>query len=120
MNLYVDEDSVHATLVRLLRRAGHDVGVPSDAGLLGRSDAVQLRHSLSVGRTLLSANHRDFRELHDLIQMAGGRHAGILIVRRDNDRRRDLTPRGIVSAISHLLAAGVPLENEFAILNHWR
>jgi hypothetical protein len=33
---------------------------------------------------------------------------------------RDLTPRGIATAISHLLAAEVPLENEFVILNHWR
>ncbi len=120
MKLYVDEDSVHATLVRLMQRAGHDIEIPSDAGLVGRSDAVQLRYSISVGRPLLTANHRDFRELHDLIHMAHGSHAGILIVRRDNDRRRDLTPRGIVTAISHLLAANVPLENEFMILNHWR
>jgi hypothetical protein len=39
---------------------------------------------------------------------------------RDNDRRRDLTPRGIVTAISHLIAAHVPIENDFIILNHWR
>ena len=52
--------------------------------------------------------------------MAKGTHPGILIVRRDNDRRRDLTPRGIVTAISHLVAANVPIENEFIILNHWR
>jgi hypothetical protein len=68
----------------------------------------------------VSGNHDDYRELHDLIQMAAGGHAGILMVRRDNDRRRDLTPRGIVAAIAHLLAAGVPVENEFIILNHWR
>jgi hypothetical protein len=120
MNLYVDEDSVHGTLVRLLQRAGHDVEVPADAGLVARSDAVQLRYSISAGRGIVSGNHDDFRELHDLIQMAAGKHAGILMVRRDNDSRRDLTPRGIVTAISHLLDAGVPVENEFIILNHWR
>jgi hypothetical protein len=27
---------------------------------------------------------------------------------------------GIVAAISNLLAAGVPIENEFIILNNWR
>jgi hypothetical protein len=52
--------------------------------------------------------------------MAIGTHPGILSVRRDNDRRRDLTPRGIVQAIANLLAANVPVENEFIILNHWR
>jgi hypothetical protein len=70
------------------------------------------------GRGLLSQNHDDFEELHDLVRAAGGNHPGILIVRRDNDRRRDLTPRGIVTAISHLLAADVPVGNEFIILNH--
>jgi hypothetical protein len=43
-----------------------------------------------------------------------------LILRRDNDLRRDLTPRGIVSAIGNLLAANVPVENQFIVLNHWR
>jgi hypothetical protein len=120
MKLYIDDDTVNGLLVRLLQRAGHDIEIPSDVGLAGRSDAVHLRYSISAGRPLLSANHRDFQELHDLVRAAGGSHPGILIVRRDNDRRRDLTPRGIVTAISHLLDADVPVENEFIILNHWR
>lgn len=120
MKLYIDEDSVHGLLIGLLQRAGHDVEAPSDVGLVGRSDAVNLRYSISSRRSLLTANHDDFRELHDLIRATRGTHPGIFIVRRDNDRRRDLTPRGIVTAISHLLAAGVPVENEFIILNHWR
>lgn len=120
MKLYVDEDSVHELLLRLLQRAGHDIEVPSGVGLVGRSDPVNLRYSISSNRSLLSANHDDFEELHDLILQAGGTHPGILIVRRDNDRRRDPTPRGIATAISHLLDAGVRVENEFIILNHWR
>jgi hypothetical protein len=120
MNLYVDDDSVHGLLVRLLKRAGHDIEVPSDAGLAGDSDPKHLRYAISASRILLSANHDDFEELHDLIQQAGGTHSGILIVRRDNDRRRDLTARGIVTSISHLVDAGVPVENEFIILNQWR
>jgi hypothetical protein len=81
---------------------------------------VNFRHSISLRRSLLTANHDDFRDLHNLILQAGGIHPGVLIIRRDNDRRRDLTPRGIVTAIAHLLAAGAPIENEFIILNHWR
>jgi hypothetical protein len=120
MKLYIDDDTVDALLVRLLRRAGHDIEIPTDVGLAGRSDAVHLRHSIGENRPLLSANHRDFRELHDLVRAAGGTHPGILIVRRDNDRSRDLTPPGLVTAISHLLDAHVPVENQFIILNHWR
>jgi hypothetical protein len=120
MRLYLDDDSTHALLVRLLRQGGHEVELPQDVGLAGSSDPVHFTHSIASSRTLVSANYDDFEELHDLVLQSGGSHPGILIVRRDNDHRRDLTPRGIVTAISHLLAAKVPVENEFVILNQWR
>jgi hypothetical protein len=37
-----------------------------------------------------------------------------------NDPNRDMTPRQIVAAISHLESARVPLQNQVYILNHWR
>jgi hypothetical protein len=43
-----------------------------------------------------------------------------LIVRRENDPTRDLTAKGIVAAVRKLEAAGVPIENEYVVLNHWR
>jgi hypothetical protein len=49
-----------------------------------------------------------------------GHHPGILVIRRDNDPKRDLTPTGIVRAIRNLLAANIPVINEYIILNHWR
>jgi hypothetical protein len=42
------------------------------------------------------------------------------VVRRDNDPLRDLRPPGIVRAIARLQAAGVPIADEYHILNHWR
>jgi len=35
MRIYVDEDSVHDLLVRLLRSAGHDIQIPSDIWISG-------------------------------------------------------------------------------------
>jgi hypothetical protein len=53
--------------------------------------------------------------------MVGTRHhPGIFVVRRDNNPKRDLDERGIVRAISKLLAAAVQLPDHFHILNHWR
>lgn len=69
MKLYVDEDSVHGLLVQLLQRAGHDIEVPSDVGLVAHSDPIHLTHSIDSQRPLLSANHDDFEELHDLSSM---------------------------------------------------
>ncbi|MEX2139546.1 MAG: DUF5615 family PIN-like protein [Pirellulales bacterium] len=87
MRLYLDDDLVNTLLVRLLERTGHDIKLPSDVRLVGQSDPVHLERAIRDHRSLLSGNHDDFEELHDLIHAAAGTHSGILIVRRDNDRR---------------------------------
>jgi predicted nuclease of predicted toxin-antitoxin system len=120
MRLYVDDDSAWPLLVHLLRNAGHDVVIPADVGMTGRDDAVHLAWAIKDDRVLLSHNHDDFRNLHNIILLVGGHYPGILIVRRDNDPKRDLRPSGIVRAIRNLLAAGVPVADSFIILNHWR
>ena len=38
----------------------------------------------------------------------------------DDDTASPPTSKGIVSAIRKLEAAGVPIRNEFSVLNHWR
>jgi hypothetical protein len=96
MNLYIDDDSVDGVLLRLLHRAGHDVQLRQDVGTAGENDPVHLAIAARSRRALLSRNHDDFRELHELVYYTGGAHSGILIVRYDNDTRRDLTQKGIV------------------------
>jgi predicted nuclease of predicted toxin-antitoxin system len=120
MRLYLDDDSIQAWLVGLLRQAAHDVQLPRDVGLAGADDSVHLTQAIREDRVLLSRNHDDYRNLHNLIMEAQGRHPGICIVRKDNDPKRDMKPPEIVHAISNLLAAGVPLASGFHILNHWR
>jgi len=109
MKLYLDDDSVAAVLVALLGRAGHDVETPADVGLAGREDPVHLTH-----------NYRDFEQLHDLAMAVGGHHPGILVVRKDNDPKKDLTGHGIVRAIAKLIASGTPIADCYHVLNHWR
>lgn len=120
MRLYLDDDTASPLLVRLLGKAGHDVEIPADAGLRGEDDAVHLTYAIRVDRCCLSHNYADFRNLHNLILQAQGHHPAILVVRRDNDAKRDLSASGIVRAIRNLLAAGVSLKDEYHILNHWR
>ncbi|HEV8604605.1 MAG TPA: DUF5615 family PIN-like protein [Tepidisphaeraceae bacterium] len=121
MNLYIDEDSSHSLLVKFLRRAGHDVLVPTEGQSVGESDTIHLTKAIRQGRVLLTANHDDdFRELHELIKEAGGHHPGLFVIRQDNDAARDLTPRGVVVAIEKFSKSGVPVIDEFVILNHWR
>lgn len=47
MNLYLDDDTVDKLLIRLLRRAGHDVLIPSDVGLSGKHDPIHLAHAIN-------------------------------------------------------------------------
>ncbi len=120
MRIYLDEDLASGLLAALLHKAGHDVETPAGARLLGRADAVRLACAIRENRVCLSRNYEDFEELHLLIAEAQGRHFGIVVVRRENDPTRDLTPKGIVAALRKLEAAGVPVDNEYIVLNHWR
>ncbi len=120
MNLYLDDDSVRGLLIRLLVADGHDVLIPTDAGLAGADDPVHLRHAINAGLVLLTHNYKDFNNLHELVTDSGGHHPGILVVRRDNDPNKDLSPKGIVRAVRNLVQAAVPISDRLHILNHWR
>ena len=120
MRIHLDEDLSSGLLARLLQNAGHDVTTAVSEGMLGRADAVQLAFAIRQKRACLSRNYVDFEELHLLLHDAQGQHHGILIVRRENDPTRDLTPKGIVAAIRKLEAAGVPIASEYIVLNQWR
>ena len=119
MNLYLDEDMASGLLTQLLRRAGHAVQTPDEAGLRGRSDPVQLTHAIREGRAILTRNYCDFQDLDNLLEQAQGHHPGILVVRRDSGQR-NITPRDIVRAIGKLESAGVPVVDQYIILNAWQ
>jgi predicted nuclease of predicted toxin-antitoxin system len=120
MKLYLDEDSVATLLVKLLRQAGHDILLPAEIGMVGKTDPVQLTRAIREGRALLTKNYDDFLILHELIVQAKGTHSGVLAIRQKNDTTRDLTPKGIVNALRKLESSGVPVKNEYFVLNHWR
>jgi hypothetical protein len=103
-----------------LGKAGHRVVTPASVGLSGADDAEHLLHAVRQSLVLLTRNHDDYRVLHLLVLATGGRHPGMFVVRRDNDPTRDMKDRDIVRAIANLEAAGVPIENELHVLNHWR
>ena len=120
MMLYLDDDSVMPRLVRLLRQAGHDVALPADLNTAGADDPIHLRYAIRDRRLLLSHNYDDFLLLHELVLESQGHHAGILVVRRENNPQRDMKPPHIVRAITNLIAAAAPVEDQYTVLNHWR
>jgi predicted nuclease of predicted toxin-antitoxin system len=120
MKLHLDDNLASASLASHLRNAGHVAVLPSDIGTAGFSDAQHLAKAANSAAVSLTADHEDFLDLHLLVQATGGRHPGILVVRRDNDASRDMKDRDVVRAIANLEAASVPIENELHVLNHWR
>jgi len=120
MRIYIDENMSSTVLIALLTKAGHDVETPTISGLRGRTDPVQFGYAIGEDRVVLTANYDDFDDLHQLVLRACGNHPGVLFVRKDNDPYRDLTDKGIVTAIRKLEASGSPISNECIILNHWR
>jgi len=120
MNLYMDDDMAARRLIALLSNAGHRVVLPANIDLSGAADARHFIHAMRQSLVLVTRNHDDFLDLHEVVQTAHGIHPGILIVRFENDPTRDMTPRQIVTTISRLESAVVPLQNQVYILNHWR
>ncbi len=119
MRLYLDEDCASLHLLRVLRKAGHDVESPRDARLAGKPDPVHFVYSIRTQRIVVTGNHDDFELLHNLVIESGGKHAGIIAIRKGNSPR-DMTPSQVERAIGNLLAANIPVASEFIILNHWR
>jgi predicted nuclease of predicted toxin-antitoxin system len=113
MKLYLDDDTAEVLLANLLRNAGHDVQLPSEVGMVGELDPVHLTHAIVDGRVCMTKNYDDYWLLHALVMKAKGTHPGIVVIRQDNDPR-------VVAALRKLQAAGVPIENEYIVLNHWR
>lgn len=116
MKLLVDEDSQARRLLDALRQAGHDVLSVAELGCNGLPDAQVFAQAQSQGRTLLTHNVADFLAL---ARQAGG-HAGVLAVFRDGNPRHSMDYEQIVRAIGVLEAAGLHVQGQFHILNHWR
>jgi predicted nuclease of predicted toxin-antitoxin system len=118
MNLYLDDNACKGLLAALLRKAGHMVSVPSDVGRVGAADSRHFIDALQAAVVVVTRDYEDFLALHDVVQISGCQHPCILAIRSDNDTKRDMKDRDIVRAIAKLASAGVPVANEFHVLNH--
>ncbi|HZG37659.1 MAG TPA: DUF5615 family PIN-like protein [Nodosilinea sp.] len=115
LTLLLDEDSQAKYLVSLLKAAGHDVQTINEAGIGGASDDVVLNYAAQQRRVLLTRNCNDFLDLHQ----ATLNHAGILAVYQDTEPAKNMSYRAIATAIGNLETSGVPMANQFIVLNQW-
>ncbi|PSN08500.1 hypothetical protein C7293_30160 [filamentous cyanobacterium CCT1] len=113
--MLLDEDSQAKHLVSLLKMAGHDVWTINEAGIGGALDDVVLDYAAQQGRVLLTRNCDDFLDLHQ----ATPTHAGILAVYQDAEPAKNMSYQAIEIAIGNLETSGVPITNQFIVLNQW-
>ena len=109
----MDEDSQDKILVRLLRRAAHDVITVNEVGLTGQQDPVVLDYARQTQRLLFTFNCDDFQVLHE----ANPNHPGILVVYHNDEFSKDMGFKAIIRAIANLENANIPLANQFISLN---
>ena len=102
VRLYLDEDLSSKELVARLESAGHEL-VPT---VRGEPDGNVWAHAQTMRAAVITQNARDFERL----ALAAPRHHGLLLVYRENDPLRDMTPARLANAIDRLAttwAAGV-------------
>jgi hypothetical protein len=61
--------TVQRARIGVLRKAGHQVTFPADAGTSGISDPRHLIHTVQHDLVVLTRNHDDFEDLHFLVQL---------------------------------------------------
>ena len=113
MRLCLDENLRSKELRSRLQAAGHDVIDPG----LGISDAGVWEFAQRNSAVVLTGNAVDFEPL----ARASKHHAGLLLVYRDNDPRRDMTVADIATAINNVDAAGDrAMDDKVLALNMFR
>ena len=102
MRIHLDDNFADRALAGALRKVGHTVFRPADLGMIGASDAKHLERAIREDLVMVTKDRDDFQELHDLVVTCGGQHPGIIVVRYENDSRRDMRTRHIIKAIGKL------------------
>jgi predicted nuclease of predicted toxin-antitoxin system len=120
MRSYLDDNRAGKKLLGLLQNAGHLVVCPADVGRRGVSDARHLEYAIRESLVVLTGDREDYWELHDLVLASKGAHPGILLVRYQNDTRRDMKAKHILAAVGKLEQSGVTIVSQIVVLNHWR
>jgi hypothetical protein len=76
---YVDDDIGMKPTLAGLHRLGIEVD-PCDAfGMRGAEDGQHLAFAHAIGRTLVTANRRDFARIHGEWMASGETHSGIIL-----------------------------------------
>lgn len=114
--VYLDEDSCSHRLVDELRRLGIDVVAALEIGRIQVPDEDHLEFAVADGRTIVSANLKDFQALAAAWGISGREHFGIVLWKHEvmsperlaariNEELEARTPHGTRNAVIRISAA---------------
>jgi len=115
IRLYLDEDSMRASIVRALRARQVDVTTAAQAELLSRPDEEHLAYASAQGRVILTFNRGDFSQLHTAWLVAGQHHAGIIV---SNQLETGVVVRRLLRLLASRSAA--EMQDQLEYLSNWR
>lgn len=121
MKIYLDDDADGSLLIIALQSAGFEVLSPrnKEINMRNRDDLAHLERATKERATILTFNCKDFRALHKDWENSGKVHAGILVVYKYNNPKKDLAPADIAKAIKNILVLHAPIEKQLHVLNDY-
>jgi predicted nuclease of predicted toxin-antitoxin system len=99
-------------IAQQLRTEGYDViSVVADLVLVGLPDDQVLAYATTEGRTLVTANIKDFVPLDSRYRAAGPAHAGLVLVSTKTFPQNRGFPSAITTALATLLSGTVKIQS---------
>ena len=99
-------------IAQQLRTKGYDdISVVADPALVGLPDNQVLAHATTEGRTLVTANIKDFVALDSRYRAAGQSHAGLILVSTKTFPQNRGFPSAITTALATLLSGTAKIQS---------
>ena len=99
-------------IAQQLRTKGYDViSVVADPALVGRPDDQILAYATTEGRTLVTANIKDFVPLDTRYRAADQSHAGLILVSTKTFPQNRSFPSAVTTALAALLSGTAKIQS---------
>ena len=99
-------------IAQQLRAKGYDiVSVVADPALVGLPDDQILAYATTEGRTLVTANIKDFVPLDTRYRAAGQSHAGLILVSAKTFPQNRSFPSAVTTALAALLSGTTKIQS---------
>lgn len=113
IKIYLDDNLDNDYLKNILRNFGFEVISPREIKMRHKKDEEHLKYAI-INQALVLTKDKGFKKLHNKIN-----HRGIIIIRQENNLKKDMKENKIVKALKNIEALKLKLENNLIYLNQF-